>query len=58
MNVDGVVVFLDFILAETRRKILVLLFVDNSMQIFKWLSLWIWEDVGPTYHIVTSLKKW
>ncbi len=49
--------FLDFILAETHRKIFVLLFVDNSMQIFKWFSLQIWEDVCRTYHIVTCLKK-
>ncbi len=55
MNVDGA-----FILAETRRKTSVLLFVDNSMQIFlRYISLRIWEDVCHTYHIVqhTPLKE-
>ncbi len=47
LNVDGA-----FILAETRRKTSVLLFVDNSMQIF---LITIWEDVCHTYHIVTRL---
>ncbi len=48
MNVDGA-----FILAETRRKSSVLLFVDNSMQIFlRYISLRIWEDVCHRYHIV------
>ncbi len=52
MNVDGA-----FILAETRRKTSVLLFVDNSMQIFlRYISLRFWEDVCHTYHIVTRLK--
>ncbi len=51
MNVDGA-----FILAETRRKTSVLIFVDNSMQIFlRYISLRIWEDVYHTYHIVTRL---
>ncbi len=53
MNVDGA-----FILAETRRKTSVLLFVDNSMQIFfGYISLRIWEDVCHMYHIVTRLQK-
>ncbi len=53
MNIDGA-----FILAETRRKTSVLLFVDNSMQIFlRYISLRIWEDVCDTYHIVTRLLK-
>ncbi len=53
MNVDGA-----FILAETHRKTSVLLFVDNSMQIFlRYISLRIWEDVYHTYHIVTRFEK-
>ncbi len=40
------------------QKASVLLFVDNSMQIFlRYISLRIWEDVYHTYHIVTGLKK-
>ncbi len=39
------------------RKTSLLLFVDNSMQIFlRYISLRIWEDVCHTYHIVTRLK--
>ncbi len=53
MNVDGAL-----ILAGTRRKTSVLLFVDNSMQIFlRYISLRIWEDVCHTYHIVTQKKE-
>ncbi len=51
MNVDEA-----FILAETRKKTSVLLFVDNSMQIFlRYISLRILEDVYHTCHIVTRL---
>ncbi len=42
------------------RKTSVLLFVDNSMQIFlRYISLRIWEDVYHTYqsHCHTPLKK-
>ncbi len=53
MNVDGA-----FILAETHRKSSVLLFVDNSMQIFlRYISLRIWEDVCHAYHIVKHQKN-
>ncbi len=51
MNVDGA-----FIVAEICRNQEVLLFVDNSMQIFlRYISLRIWEDVCHTYHIVTRI---
>ncbi len=40
------------------RKTSVLMFVDNSMQIFlRYISLQIWEDVCHTYHIVSRLKN-
>ncbi len=53
MNVDGA-----FILAETRRKTSVLLFVDNSMQIFLgYISLRIWEDVCHMYQICHTPSK-
>ncbi len=46
MNVDGA-----FILADICRNQEVLLFVDNSIQIFlRYISLRIWEDCH-TYHI-------
>ncbi len=51
MNVDGA-----FILAEIGRNQEDLMFVDHSMQILlRYISLWIWEDVCHTYHIVTRL---
>ncbi len=53
MNVDGA-----FILAETCRKTSVLLFVDNSMQIFlRYLIMNLGRCLSHVSHCYTPLKK-
>ncbi len=51
MNVDGVLAFSQLLFWQKPASFCWL------QQIYKWLSLRIWEDVCRTYHIVTCLVK-